>query len=174
MSSRSMNSEYTSNSAMDDDSSSVHDSDHYSPSNPNHREGRRKRPQSGNNAIKSPVKSVLHTQPTKIGRVLRTEGNGDSFVVAATEKKKRHYPKKAVEETPEEVLEKARNERRNQAMARLLERREESQALQIKNKEAKRIAALTKQAHSPTESRPQIQPAVVEKVVLPRRGATDT
>lgn len=55
---------------------------------------------------------------------------GSQFVVAATEKKKRFYPKKKQVESQEEIKLKEMQESRKIAMKRLLERREKQQELQ--------------------------------------------
>jgi hypothetical protein len=55
---------------------------------------------------------------------------GSQFVVAATEKKKRFYPKRKPIESPEEIKLKEMQESRKIAMKRLLERRENQQELQ--------------------------------------------
>lgn len=85
-------------------------------------------------------------EPSKKSLEVVYKNFGNSFIVAATEKKKRFYPAKKPQETPEEIKNKERAERRKQAMQRLLERQEERRKQQEKLKEQKRLEAAQRSA----------------------------
>jgi len=79
--------------------------------------------------------------PTKKASTALYKDFGSQFLVAATEKKLRFYPKKVVVESAEEVRKRDRLDRRKAAMKRLIDRREEQQArtaaIQIKKRQQK-------------------------------------
>lgn len=118
-------------------------SDSYAESPPSGNTSQRRRPLSGGN------------QPSRRSLMALNATFGSAFVVAATEKKKRFYPKKMPAETPEEIRERERIERRKIAMKRLMDRREEQQALRARKKsERKRLeieAAKAKRSSSFTQ-----------------------
>jgi hypothetical protein len=87
--------------------------DTYTPTAPGSNTKPRRRPRSGNSAADSKPKSIYSqanlTGTSKLQNQMQIQQNfGNAFMVGATEKKKRFYPKKVVQETEAERREKLR------------------------------------------------------------------
>ena len=114
--------------------------------------------------------------PDDLATLVVNANFGTTFVVAATEKKIRHYPKKIVKEDPEEVKARERLERRKLAMKRLIDRREEQQKRQQLLELSKKKKAVTtshvlssgssdeESISGGEESKPNIDPVALKNV----------
>jgi len=106
------------------------------PSSPN--------PSLGSSHPGRPPRRPKSGQPTRRSMQALEQNFGTAFVVGATERKKRFYPKKVVKETEAEIKARARESRRQLAMKRLLERKERQRAKEEASKKRK-LVAMSKQ-----------------------------
>jgi len=125
----------------------------YIPTVPGSNPKPKRRPRSGNAASDNKPKSIYSqsnmTGTTKQQSQMQIQQNfGNAFMVGATEKKKRFYPKKVIQETDAERREKLREKGRNQAMMRLLDRKnkqiERNEEMKLRRMEEKSAAAKKK------------------------------
>eukprot|EP01038_Epipyxis_sp_PR26KG_P012935 gene12935-17342_t len=91
-----------------------------------------------NTNIKSDATKSVSKLPPRKSNVVVNKNFSSEFIVAATEKKVRFYPKKKPDETPEDIKIREQLERRKGAMQRLLDRRESRQQFIMKQKAERR------------------------------------